>query len=124
MSSRRRVLVIEEDAEIRQLFCEILESEGYVTPCANSGAAGLHECERGAPDLVILDWLRQGMTAAEFIAVFREKTAPKRVPILLSSANPRIETLFKEIGADGCVAKPVSVDEFLAVVEQSIRSSL
>jgi CheY-like chemotaxis protein len=124
-ASRATILIVEEDADVREALRDILVSEGYATVCAADGEQGLASLREGAPPAaVILDLLKVRMTATQFIARMRASLAAAKVPVLLVSANPRIAQIAAEIGAEGYLLKPMKVEELLdAVARLAARPS-
>lgn len=79
-----RILVVDDDENVRRLVAAYLEREGYQMLQAADGEAGLREFEQHAPDLVILDLMLPGIDGYE---VARRMAASRRVPILMLTAR-------------------------------------
>lgn len=116
-----RVLVVDDDEDIRCLIRRYLDHEGYQVRLARDGREGLAFAHEGA-DLVILDLMMPGLNGLEVTRRLREASA---VPILILTARgdetDRVCGL--EIGADDYVTKPFSPRELLARVKALLRRS-
>ncbi|MGH7128888.1 MAG: response regulator transcription factor, partial [Planctomycetaceae bacterium] len=121
--SRRRVLVVEDDAAIRRGIVDALEYEGYQPLEAERGDAGLRTALSGAFDLVLLDLVLPGLGGLD---VLREvRLARPTLPVIILTARgeeaDRVQGL--KLGADDYVVKPFSVRELTARVEAVLRRS-
>jgi len=123
MTKRQRILVIEDDAAIRQGLVDALEVEGYEVLEAADGDSGLEQALADAVDLVLLDLMLPRRGGLE---VLREvRTVRPVLPIIILTAlgteDDRVEGL--QDGADDYVVKPFHVRELLARVEAVLRRS-
>jgi DNA-binding response OmpR family regulator len=114
------VLVVEDEAKIRELLRSYLEREGLVVLTTESGAEAIRLARQSDPDLIILD-LRLPDVPGEEVA--REIRGFSSVPILIltakSAAEDRIHGL--ELGADDYVTKPFSPREVVLRVQAILR---
>lgn len=121
--SKRRILVIEDDAAIRQGIVDALEFAGYATFEAADGRAGLDMAVGCDCDLLLLDLVLPHRDGLEILAEVR--TARPTLPVVILTArggeSDRISGL--KLGADDYVVKPFSVGELLARVEAVLRRS-
>lgn len=117
-----RLLLVEDDRDIRTLLVDFLGSEGYAIEAAESGAMMDRALMRGMPDLVILDIMLPG---EDGLSICRRLRARSRVPILMLTAKhddiDRIVGL--EIGADDYLGKPFNPRELLARIRALLRRS-
>jgi two-component system, OmpR family, response regulator len=116
----QRILVVDDDAHIREVICFALEKAGMATEVAADGAAALRQFARRAPDLVVLD---VGMPELDGLGVCRELRRTSTVPILfLSARDEEIDRILGlEIGGDDYVTKPFSPRELVARVNVILR---
>ncbi len=121
MHSKRRILVVEDDASIRRGIVDSLEFEGYETREAATGNTGLDLAIRCDGDLLLLDLVLPERDGLEILAEAR--SARPTLPIIILTAlgdeADRIRGL--RLGADDYVVKPFSVRELLARVEAVLR---
>lgn len=119
-NARFCVLVIEDDAAVRNLVTMTLDLQGYRVEQADRGAVGLMSAASIRPDLVILDLGLPDMDGSDVICKLRSWS---QVPILVVSA--RLEDSDKvaalDAGADDYIVKPFSVDELLARIRVALR---
>jgi two-component system KDP operon response regulator KdpE len=115
-----KILVIEDEPEIRRFLRASLVTHGYRLAEAESGEDGLRQISRQPPDLVLLDLGLPGMDGLEVIRQLREWS---RVPIIIISARGRdadkVDAL--DAGADDYLTKPFSVSELLARMRVALR---
>src|SRR5256885_908799 len=92
--SGKRILLIEDDEDIREVLVELLESEGYAVTAASSGKMGL-KCLRQSnppPNLIFLDLVMSDMDGGEFRHEQLKLSAPfAKVPVVVLSADNGVE---------------------------------
>jgi DNA-binding response OmpR family regulator len=117
----RRVLVIEDNADIGRLIELQLAAINCDVRWVADGLAGLAEAERGGYELVVLDLMLPGMDGLEICRRLSAREA--RVPILMLTAKSSEldRVLGLELGADDYLTKPFSVAEFVARVKALLR---
>jgi DNA-binding response OmpR family regulator len=115
-----KVLVAEDDENIRAGLVDILEGEGYATVAAEDGARALHLFREERPDFVCLDIMMPGMSGYDVCRAIRGEDA--RVPVVFISAKS--EEIDKELGADDFIVKPFGVREVVARIRAVTRRCL
>ena len=120
---RQKVLIIEDDADIRELIKFNLEQDGYAVEEAATGAEGLDRIKRRQPDLILLDLMLPGMPGLEICRVLRSTKETATLPILIVTAKGTEvdKVLGLEMGADDYVVKPFSPRELIARVKAVLR---
>ena len=121
MSSR--VLIVEDEPDIRELVVHHLKREGYQVSAASSGEEALRQVHAAPPDLVILDLMMPAMDGLEVCRRLRQDPATTSLPIVMLTAKGEEvdRVLGLEIGADDYVVKPFSPKELLARVRAVLR---
>ena len=116
----RKVLVVDDDAHIRDVVCFALRRAGYQPLAAADGKAGLEMAARELPALVILDILMPELDGTE---VCRRLRAQSDVPLIfLTSKDEEMDRILGlELGADDYVVKPFSPGELVARVKAVLR---
>jgi two-component system KDP operon response regulator KdpE len=114
------ILVVDDDAAIRDSLSKELRAAGYATAVASDGREGVTAFESGAPDLVLTDLAMPRSDGFELIAAIR---AVSRTPIIVLSVRgadaDKVRAL--DLGADDFVTKPFSVPELQARVRAQLR---
>jgi len=123
MSSR--VLIVEDEPDIRALVVHHLKREGYQVSAASSGEEALRQVQAAPPDLVLLDLMMPAMDGLEVCRRLRQDPATAMLPIvMLTAKGDEVDrVLGLEIGADDYVVKPFSPKELLARVRAVLRRS-
>ncbi len=119
-SRTARVLVVDDDAGVRNLLLRYLELEGYAVDAAADGRAALATMVEHPPDLVLLDVMLPVQDGFDFLAQLRRTTD---VPVIMLTARSEgsSRVLGLRLGADDYIAKPFSLDELSARLEAVLR---
>ena len=117
---RKSVLVVEDEAKIRQLLRSLLEREGLEVVSTSSGAEAIELAQSAHPDLVLLDLRLPDVPGEEVARELREHSA---VPIVMLTAKAGKEHRIRglELGADDYVTKPFSPRELVLRVRAVLR---
>lgn len=121
--AKRKILVVEDEKDIRDLVRYNLEAEGFSAVEASDGEIGLLMAARERPALVILDLMLPGLSGLEVCRKLREREETLRIPILILTARASEvdKVLGLEMGADDYVTKPFSPRELVARVKAVLR---
>jgi DNA-binding response OmpR family regulator len=118
--SRARILVVDDEADIRELLRELLGRAGYEVAVAEDGRAGLRDLFAAKPDLVILDVNMPGLDGWQTLERIRDVS---EVPVLMLTARTgeleKVRGLTR--GADDYVTKPFGRQELLARIQALLR---
>ena len=116
-----KILVVEDDNELNQLFCRTLNRNGYVALGAFDAAQALVMLEKEAVDLIISDVMMPGMDGFEFVKQLRD--AKMTLPIMMITAKSDIKDKQSGFssGADDYMVKPVDLQEMLLRVQALLR---
>jgi DNA-binding response OmpR family regulator len=119
--SKTRILVAEDDANIRSGLLDTLESEGYKPVPAADGAQALALYEREPFDLVLLDIMMPGRSGYDICKFIRSRN--DNIPIIMLTAKGEEvdKVVGLQLGADDYVAKPFGVHELLARIAAVLR---
>ena len=121
--TKPRLLLVEDDRALADLLIWHFSREGYEIVRTADGDEALLLGEEQPPDLVILDWMIEGVTGIEVCRRLRRRASTAHVPIIMLTArgeeSDRIRGL--ETGADDYVTKPFSPRELLARVGAVLR---
>jgi CheY-like chemotaxis protein len=113
-SPRPLVLVVEDDPDILDVICDLLEVEGYRVARARHGVEALERMREGRPAVILLDLMMPVMDGFAFAGRLRE-AGDGDIPLVVISAdgNPRQAAL---VGAQGFLAKPFDARALLTQV--------
>jgi CheY-like chemotaxis protein len=113
-SSHKRILVIDDDSDIRETLADVLSSAGYEVTTAANGREGLDRLRGSAHDLVVLDLMMPVMTGWEFRGEQLRDASIAEVPVIVISAarSP------KPIEASATLPKPFDLQELLDLAER------
>lgn len=119
--SKGRVLVVEDDRALLELYAEVLLDAGFDVDVACSGEGALHALERGGFDVVLTDVTMPGASGVDVLRAVRERDLD--VPVVLVTGNPTVETAVQalELGALHYLLKPVARGDLVAGVEGAAR---
>ncbi len=118
-----RVLIVEDEPDIRALLAFHLEREGYQVSRSASGADALRQVRVAPPDLVLLDLMLPEMDGLEVCRRLRQDPATAALPIVMLTAKGEEvdRVLGLELGADDYIVKPFSPKEVVARVRAVLR---
>jgi len=123
VEAKRKVLIVEDEKDIRELVRYNLATEGFAVVEASDGEIGLKLAATERPALIILDLMLPGVPGLEVCRLLRMKETSRHVPILMLTARASEvdKVLGLEMGADDYVTKPFSPRELVARVKAVLR---
>jgi DNA-binding response OmpR family regulator len=115
-----RVLIVDDDPDIRALITYRLTASGYDVIAADDGEAGLAAAREHAPDLVLVDWMMPRLTGVELCTRLRADPATAGIPVVLLTARTDDVAMRggREAGVDEYITKPFSPRELSARVDE------
>lgn len=117
----KRILVVEDDAEMRHLFDLLLNGDGHeVTVCAN-GAEAMSLYRKTPFDLIILELLLTEHDGFETLIKLRREASPPKIVVTTRSSWTSAEVFFKmakQLGARETLAKPFTAEQFLGITRK------
>ena len=118
-SPRQRLLLVEDDTDLRDALREALETSGYVVECANNGREALDYLETSAPPcVVLLDLMMPIMNGWEFRELQSRNDKISSIPIVILTADGRADLKAQSLGADDYLRKPIQIETLLRVVQR------
>lgn len=115
-----KILVVDDDRNMRELLALHLGSAGYLVNTAEDGIAGGYAVLRERPDLIITDVNMPHMDGFEFIAALRADSGVRDIPVIFLTTTEEGEPRGRELGAVGYVAKPIRADKLLSLVAANV----
>jgi CheY-like chemotaxis protein len=117
----KRLLIVEDDADLAENLAEILEGMGYSALIADSGERALDLLERESVDGVITDFRLPGLDGVELIGKLRAKGLPVPVVVISAFIDPRVAEQAEEAGALDVLPKPVDLERLFQLVDAFSR---
>jgi CheY-like chemotaxis protein len=116
-----RVLIVDDDADLRDTVCTALADEGYECVGASSGAEALDRLRSGdLPQIILLDLMMPVMDGWTFLEQQQRDPRLAHIPVLVLSASPRVEDLAPD--AARALRKPMDLETLLSAVSETIAA--
>jgi CheY-like chemotaxis protein len=116
-----RVLVVDDDALIRDTLATALSDEGYTVRVAADGQAALDTLSEWLPDLIVLDLMMPVMDGHAFRVAQRALDATANIPVIVLSAAHNIQARASNLGAAAIFPKPFDLSTLLDAIERTVR---
>jgi DNA-binding response OmpR family regulator/DNA-binding MarR family transcriptional regulator len=119
----KKILVIEDNPEVREVLEEVLELSGYGVTTASDGTEGVSAALLDPPDLILCDVMMPKLDGYGVLSILSKKTATAGIPFVFLTAKAEREDMRRgmSLGADDYVTKPFYKDELLRVIETRMR---
>lgn len=119
MSDKKRILLVEDEEDVREIVLFRLEQAGYDVIAAVDGESGFELAEKEMPDLIFLDLSLPGMEGDEVCLKLKANEKLKAIPVVIFSASAdMVRAKAREVGADDYLVKPCEPEELLAKVRK------
>jgi len=121
----QRVLLIEDNDEIRENTAEILELANYIVDTAANGKIGVEKALESTPDLIICDVMMPVLDGYGVLHLMQKNTSLKNIPFIFLTAKAERGDFRKgmEMGADDYITKPFSDIELLTAIESRLKKA-
>jgi two-component system nitrogen regulation response regulator NtrX len=118
-----RILIVDDEPDIRRSLSGVLEDEGYDAHAVESGEACLDELGRESCELVLLDIWLPGMDGMEALTRIQEMPLPERPVVVMISGHGNIETAVKatKLGAFDFLEKPLTIQKISVVAKNALE---
>jgi len=114
------ILVIDDDKDIRDMLDMVLAVEGYEVATASDGVAGLDRLRVGArPSLILLDMMMPRLDGEGFFRAMRSNPNTADIPVVILTGHPSARKKAVELGAAGCLVKPVELLDLLSAIRRA-----
>ena len=122
----KRILVVEDNDLNRKLFCDVLKSQGFAVEPVADGRLALERAREFVPNLIIMDIQLADVSGLELIEQAKAEPALRLIPVLAVTdyAGRGDEERIRDAGAEGYLAKPVSIGPFLAAVRALLDKAI
>lgn len=118
-----KILVVEDDNELRDLLHTQLELEGYYVLTANNGAVAIAKARKEKPDIILMDVLMPEMDGIEATKILKGYEGTRHIPVIMVTSEDKKEDMIKglEAGAIDYITKPFYLLELKARVKAVLR---
>ena len=116
-----KILIAEDDAELRRMFCQVLQRSGFLPIPAADGVEALALLENEFVDLIVSDIMMPRMDGYELVQTLRESGS--RIPVLMITAKDRFQDMQLGFlsGTDDFMVKPINVNEMILRIHALLR---
>ena len=118
-----KILVVEDEAPIRERVVKALTYEGYVTLEGENGRIGLELAKTEHPDLIIADIMMPELDGHDLVTLLRDNPSTRLTPIIMMTAldERADQRRFMELGVEDYISKPFDLRELLSAVQTQLR---
>ena len=117
----KRILVVDDNLDILQIVKIILENYGFEVVVTPNGEETLLKADTFHPQLILMDvFLSSGIDGREICKTLKSKSETKDIPVILFSAQVKMEDGFKNWGADDFISKPFEVKELIGKIKSHL----
>lgn len=121
---KKRLLIVEDDQDLRELYVEVLRDEGFEVAEAADGQAGMEKAKAGNYDLLLLDIMLPKVDGLQILKAVKESAELSKIPVVMLTNLGR-ESIIKEgftLGADGYIIKSeYTPDQVVAEVRKFLE---
>ncbi|RUO75302.1 phosphate regulon transcriptional regulator PhoB [Idiomarina seosinensis] len=119
----RRILIVEDEAPIREMLSFVMEQHGYQAVEAKDFDSAVSRIAEPYPDMVLLDWMLPGGSGIQLAKKLKSDDFTRNIPIIMLTARGEEEDKIKglEVGADDYITKPFSPKELMARMRAVFR---
>jgi CheY-like chemotaxis protein len=122
--AKKRILVVEDDEDIRLSLQELLEDEGYQVSLASNGAQALDFLstqKKSLPNLILLDLMMPVKDGVQFRKEQMSDPCFKKIPVIVMSADCNKKGLLESTGCSVYLTKPIDIDDIIRAVSQHAK---
>jgi CheY-like chemotaxis protein len=116
---RRKILIVDDDRDVRTFLSTLLERHGYATVSASDGVEALSIARQERPDLILLDLMMPRQTGTDFYRKLSKDKDLSDTPVIIVSGLAGRHLAVKEPAA--IFEKPIDPDAFIEAVEEALR---
>ncbi|WP_354624523.1 phosphate regulon transcriptional regulator PhoB [Psychromonas sp. MME2] len=118
-----RILVVEDEIDIREMLCYVIDQHGYQCTEADSYSSAVKQLIEPYPDLILLDWMFPGGSGIKLLQYLKQDEILRKIPVIMLTARGAEEDKVRclENGADDYVTKPFSPKELMARLKSVLR---
>ena len=117
-----KILLIDDDPDIRMVMGRMLKNEGYEVETASRRDEALEILQKQTPSIILLDVLLSGSDGRELCREIKANQATKHVPVIMLSGHPGAAQQFETYGANDFISKPIQSESLLEKLSRQIAS--
>jgi len=121
---RKKILIIEDDKDLRETTAELLAQEGYDLITAENGSIGIQQSLQHRPDVIVCDITMPGITGYEVFNILRQINTTAVIPFIFLSAKTAKEDILLglHLGADDYIIKPFEISHLIKIINMRIEN--
>ena len=120
----KKVLILDNDESVLDVMNEALAYEGFAVKTLENSDNIFHEIESFGPDLVIVDYILNGVDGGEVCQQIKVGNKTSNLPVILMSAYPKVFKPLKDYGCDDFIAKPFDLDDFVVRIKKLMNDGM
>ena len=119
-----RILVVDDNTDILQIVKVILENYGYEVVVTPNGEETLSRTDSFDPHLILMDvFLAAGIDGRDICRALKSNDKTKDIPVIMFSAQTKMDDIFKSCRADDFIAKPFEVKELIGKIKSHLSDA-
>lgn len=119
-----RILIVEDDSNVRRLYALGLNQRGYEVKLAANGAEAVERVASERPDVILLDWLMPLMDGGQVLDSLNRGSERSDIPVIVISGQPAPEAGMLDPRIRSWLTKPVSIDELVTEIQSPLEGSV
>jgi|SRR4029079_12750772 len=122
----KKILVIEDNTEIRENTVEMLELNNYKVFSAKNGNIGFQLAKKNKPDVILCDMMMPDTDGREFLQLAKNHVIVRKIPLIFFSAGSPLPDIKKKLikEADDFLEKPFSEEDLLHAIERALKKPM
>jgi len=122
----KKILVIEDNTEIRENTVEMLELNNYKVFSAKNGNIGFQLAKKNKPDVILCDMMMPDTDGREFLQLAKNHAIVRKIPLIFFSAGSPLPDIKKKLikEADDFLEKPFSEEDLLHAIERALKKQM
>ena len=125
MNESTKILVIEDEENIRTVLSYNLKLDGFEVYLAENGIIGLEMARDKKPDLILLDWMMPGLDGLQVLSELKQDETTKSIPVFMLTAKSMMAEVGRALyeGADDYITKPFDVIELGQILKEKLEKA-
>lgn len=116
-----KILLIDDDPDVRIVMSKMLQKQGYEVETASKPEEAWQKLDNEMPSLILMDVLLSGADGRQLCREIKRNEKTKAIPVIIFSGHPGAAFQFEMYGADDFIAKPFNTDTLLEKLSQQMK---